>query len=912
MSDDYLVDETEYSNNQEEEDPILVAQRYLNIFHQIHIFNQAKKDEFDKSLLDMPEKIKELLATIPGGRVLLEHVKEIEEKQGLNSGGTTELIAQNIEEEKKSIDNLAQHPLTGSGGELTLGADFAESLANSLAAALKNSNVAAAPSSNMADLAQILNKSFNAYAASMQTLTNRLVSQTNTTAMPQSIQTPAGVAAQQQNNSSTTVNNINLDTSYFNTLNQTLMQNDARRHDDMMQIVEAINKKLNLANINGGISAGIGAGAVSAIGSEMQAQAIAGFVTEALKQNNSQQMEAIKAFGEMLVQAITKSQQELAQTLAKSGPRHTVKVVVSQDVDVEDQTGGSTVAVAPAPVIAPIPTTKAEAAQPKETVLQKKDAAVQEQPELKEKTNFIKNFSDKISETTNKITQNLSKEAKNTSDSLLNNINKSLNKINDLKKQNQNKNNNQQPQKKADDKAIKNETPNNSKKENTLPKNQPIKENNSVKDLKNDNPKSDNSKQNTKNENKKPENLLQNEHLKDLPKPDKKQPENKPATQTVLPENIVKQPQTDKQVKTVQAIVPPAMPKDERQIVIPPQNNRKVKEKAEEVPQVEHPQKSADDALSIDDILAEIPTEEPDIFADDSFSKAADNNEPDIFSDNTFGEPETDKKNDNQKILQAATTPELPKIKPTSKLPDANAKQDTELNIDDLDLSALSAENQQEKRTIDDDLPKNEPMEQPAKEYRKSQLHSYEDALLKIKNALSSDNNVSINNLNVKPVSLGNEDDLPKPEPQQPKSQNAAPATSKAQDNGLWNFDDSLPAKASPAADNNGGDWEYVDENGNPVSADDSGDWEYVDENGNPVSADNGDDWEYVDENGNPISADDGGDWEYVDENGNPVSADEGGDWEYVDENGNPISADDGDDWEYVDENGNPVNKNKA
>lgn len=94
----------------------------------------------------------------------------------------------------------------------------------------------------MADLAQILNKSFNAYAASMQTLTNRLVSQTNTTAMPQSIQTPAGVAAQQQNNSSTTVNNINLDTSYFNTLNQTLMQNDARRHDDMMQIVEAINK----------------------------------------------------------------------------------------------------------------------------------------------------------------------------------------------------------------------------------------------------------------------------------------------------------------------------------------------------------------------------------------------------------------------------------------------------------------------------------------------------------------------------------------------------------------------------------------------------------------------------------------------------------------------------------------------
>ena len=43
MADDYLIDETEYSNGKDEEDPILVAQRYLNIFHQIHIFNANKK-----------------------------------------------------------------------------------------------------------------------------------------------------------------------------------------------------------------------------------------------------------------------------------------------------------------------------------------------------------------------------------------------------------------------------------------------------------------------------------------------------------------------------------------------------------------------------------------------------------------------------------------------------------------------------------------------------------------------------------------------------------------------------------------------------------------------------------------------------------------------------------------------------
>ena len=43
MADSYLVNEEELSSSKDEEDPILVAQRYLNIFHQIHIFNATKK-----------------------------------------------------------------------------------------------------------------------------------------------------------------------------------------------------------------------------------------------------------------------------------------------------------------------------------------------------------------------------------------------------------------------------------------------------------------------------------------------------------------------------------------------------------------------------------------------------------------------------------------------------------------------------------------------------------------------------------------------------------------------------------------------------------------------------------------------------------------------------------------------------
>ena len=810
MADSFLVDETEISNEQQEEDPILVAQRYLNIFHQIHIFNAAKKEEFDKSLLAMDEKTKELLATIPGGRVLLEHVKEIEEKQGINSGETTELIAQNIEEEKKSIDSLKQSSGSG-GGELTLSSDFAESLANSLAAALKNNNVASTPSGgNMEDLAQLLNKSFNAYAASMQTLTRSLVSHNGNTAMQQTVaqpQQPMSAAANippqamaaQQNNSSTTVNNINMDTSYFNNINQTLMQSDARRHQDMMQIVEALNKNIQPTNTGSGIA--------TAAVSEMQTLAIANSVTEALRQNSSQQMEAIKAFGEMLVQAFTQSQQELAQTLAQSAPRHTVKVVVSQDVDVEDQTGGTAAVTAKPATIPPAP-------QPK-----KNEAAAKKEPEQKnDKSNFIKNFSDKISETTNKITQNISSEAKNTSDSLLNRINKSLNKINDLKNQGQNKNNNQQPAKKADDKAVKNE--NQQPKKDNQPKNQPQNQN--------------------KNNTTAPAASVQPQN-KEQPKPaqNKPQPPKEPAAPEV--KNI--QPKQPEQPKPAAGQTQPK-----------PQ------------PQVK-PQPPKEE-LSLADILAEIPTESssakssaPDIFSDNSFGTPDKSSAPDIFSDNSFGTPA---KSSAPDIFSDNSFGEP--VKPAAKPVTLEPKNKT-------DAPAPAAPQ-----------PQPTPAE-PLKEYKKSQLHSYEDALLKIKNALSSDDDISLNNMDVKPISLGHDDDFPKPAPHPAAPKPAAqPALQpqKNKDEELWSFDDDDTASADSSDD---GDWEYVDENGNPVSGDDGG-WEYVDENGNPVSGNDGD-WEYVDENGNPVSGDDG-DWEYVDENGNPVSGDDG-DWEYVDENGNPI-----------------------
>ena len=41
-----------------EEDPVVVAQRFLNIYRQIHIFNSEKKNSFNKMLLELSPEIR--------------------------------------------------------------------------------------------------------------------------------------------------------------------------------------------------------------------------------------------------------------------------------------------------------------------------------------------------------------------------------------------------------------------------------------------------------------------------------------------------------------------------------------------------------------------------------------------------------------------------------------------------------------------------------------------------------------------------------------------------------------------------------------------------------------------------------------------------------------------------------------
>ncbi len=85
MADELDKDAEFGGKHKDEEDPILVAQRYLNIYHQIHIFNKERQNEFDDSLLSLSSDIRILLSTLPGGSLLLDHIAELEETRGIVS-----------------------------------------------------------------------------------------------------------------------------------------------------------------------------------------------------------------------------------------------------------------------------------------------------------------------------------------------------------------------------------------------------------------------------------------------------------------------------------------------------------------------------------------------------------------------------------------------------------------------------------------------------------------------------------------------------------------------------------------------------------------------------------------------------------------------------------------------------------
>lgn len=132
---DELNESAEFGRKRKnEEEPILVAQRFLNIYRQMHIFNEERRNQFDEMLLQVPSDIRILFSTLPGGSLLIEHIEELEKKHGLISTPTKTIKPESHKHADKEEVKTNKSSATGT---VVIDASFANELSSSLSLALQ-------------------------------------------------------------------------------------------------------------------------------------------------------------------------------------------------------------------------------------------------------------------------------------------------------------------------------------------------------------------------------------------------------------------------------------------------------------------------------------------------------------------------------------------------------------------------------------------------------------------------------------------------------------------------------------------------------------------------------------------------------------------------------------------------------
>ena len=122
------------NNSDKEEEPIIIAQRFLNIFRQLHIFSKEKKEEFNTQLLNQPKSIRKCLRTLPGGSVLLDYMDELEHGSSKDDNDVSDTDGTNIVANASQSIVSAETTTNAVAGSPIIDSDnFAKVLANSLA-----------------------------------------------------------------------------------------------------------------------------------------------------------------------------------------------------------------------------------------------------------------------------------------------------------------------------------------------------------------------------------------------------------------------------------------------------------------------------------------------------------------------------------------------------------------------------------------------------------------------------------------------------------------------------------------------------------------------------------------------------------------------------------------------------------
>lgn len=126
--------------NKGDEEPLIVAQRFLNIFRQLHIFDTQRRDEFNQMILSLPAETRGMFGVLPGGSLLQEYVDELEIRSGLAQSSLMPHQTDADQSETKSASPLSQVKAAAPGGNAKIVADanFAQSIAQAMSSAMQS------------------------------------------------------------------------------------------------------------------------------------------------------------------------------------------------------------------------------------------------------------------------------------------------------------------------------------------------------------------------------------------------------------------------------------------------------------------------------------------------------------------------------------------------------------------------------------------------------------------------------------------------------------------------------------------------------------------------------------------------------------------------------------------------------
>ncbi len=350
-------------NKDDEEDVLLTAQRYLNIFHQIHIFKEFRQEQFKKQLLEIPQEIRKIIALLPGGRVLLEHIAELMEEAGKRDPALDALLLSLSQNDHFSDNKIAAAPsapaLAAPAGvpaiapqvvsaPIELSSDFTNALTDSFKAYSQNLKDLSANIQKMAlntpthsagstpnnDYTKALTASFQSYSQDLKDLTSSIkqIAESHHSA-------PSTSASSELDGEVAKSLTTSFDTYARNLEDLTKSVKKIAENQHQTPVVSAspasielggdFSKALtasfeayshNLENLTESIKQ-IATNNIVQQNTSSNGVLLPNFtdsISTVLKENAQQQMNVLKSFGEMLSKTITDSQRELISSIKTS------------------------------------------------------------------------------------------------------------------------------------------------------------------------------------------------------------------------------------------------------------------------------------------------------------------------------------------------------------------------------------------------------------------------------------------------------------------------------------------------------------------------------------------------------------------------------------------------------------------